>query len=237
MNERLHDVLGQLDSASESGSGWMARCPAHNDRDPSLWVNEGDEVDVVVHCFASCSKDEVARSLGYDSYPDLCGSEELIACPFCDEEESVSVDATEGETGLWYCNECEEGGTGAEYVAETEDISKKKAAQRIGDGETPFCQSVKEKEKQAPKPETPEYDDAEARERLRAFYAMNAGEVLMRKRYRMRRMEAQEDRDREAFDYWQKKLDDLYDHVLRREMRGQRDVQRLDSNTEHLMSS
>jgi hypothetical protein len=56
----------------------------------------------------------------------------------------------------------------------------------------------------------------------------------MRERYRKRRMQAQESRDRAAFDRWQKKLDDLYDHVLLREMRGHRDVQRLDSNTEHL---
>jgi hypothetical protein len=234
MNERLRDVLADLENTRESSDGWMARCPSHDDRNPSLWVNEGDDVDVVVHCFASCSRDEIARSLGYDSYPDLCGNEDLIACPSCDEEESVSVDATEGETGLWYCNECEEGGTGAEYVAETKDISEEEAAQRIGGGETPFCQSVKEKEKQAPKPKTPEYSDAEARERLQAFFVMNAGEVLMRERYRKRRMQAQENRDRKAFDRWQGKLDDLYDHVLLREMHGHREVQRFDADTGHL---
>jgi DNA-binding transcriptional regulator YiaG len=36
-------VLGRLDLVRKSGKGWMARCPAHEDRTPSLSVSEGDD--------------------------------------------------------------------------------------------------------------------------------------------------------------------------------------------------
>jgi hypothetical protein len=93
---------------------------------------------------------------------------------------------------------------------------------------------VKRKEKRSPKPETPEYTDAEWAERTRAWNAMNADELRLRDEYRRRRAAAQERRDREEFDRWQSKLDQLFGHVLEREMHGHRQVQRIDSDTEHL---
>lgn len=43
--------------------GWMARCPAHDDRKPSLSIAEGDDRSVVVKCFAGCSQDAVIAAL------------------------------------------------------------------------------------------------------------------------------------------------------------------------------
>ena len=44
---------------------WIARCPAHDDRTPSLAIRDrGDKV--VMHCFAGCSFDEVRAGLGLD---------------------------------------------------------------------------------------------------------------------------------------------------------------------------
>ncbi|MEJ5370248.1 MAG: CHC2 zinc finger domain-containing protein [Bryobacteraceae bacterium] len=45
-----------------SGDGWMARCPAHDDRNPSLSVNERGG-RVLVHCFAGCSQEAVIAEL------------------------------------------------------------------------------------------------------------------------------------------------------------------------------
>ncbi len=44
-------------------SGWMARCPAHDDRDPSLSMKDGDEGRVLVKCHAGCSQDAVVAAL------------------------------------------------------------------------------------------------------------------------------------------------------------------------------
>jgi hypothetical protein len=42
---------------------YMARCPAHTDRDPSLSIRDaGDRV--LVHCFGGCEPDAIAAALG-----------------------------------------------------------------------------------------------------------------------------------------------------------------------------
>ncbi|MDD2349542.1 MAG: hypothetical protein PHS50_14945, partial [Kiritimatiellae bacterium] len=43
---------------------WMARCPAHDDRNPSLSVSEGDGGRVLFNCFAGCAAEAVAAALG-----------------------------------------------------------------------------------------------------------------------------------------------------------------------------
>jgi AAA domain/CHC2 zinc finger len=57
-------VLGRLDRVRRSGQGWVARCPAHDDKTPSLSVRETDEGNVLVHCFAGCLPEEVCGAIG-----------------------------------------------------------------------------------------------------------------------------------------------------------------------------
>jgi putative DNA primase/helicase len=45
------------------GIGWMARCPAHEDRTPSLSIRDSDEGKVLVHCFAGCEQERVIAAL------------------------------------------------------------------------------------------------------------------------------------------------------------------------------
>jgi len=45
------------------GSGWMARCPAHHDRKPSLSIDDGDDGKVLVHCHAGCDQRGVIATL------------------------------------------------------------------------------------------------------------------------------------------------------------------------------
>jgi hypothetical protein len=49
------------------GSDWMAKCPCHSDRDPSLSITDAKGGKVLVHCHAGCDQREVIaalRSLG-----------------------------------------------------------------------------------------------------------------------------------------------------------------------------
>ena len=46
-----------------AGGGWVARCPAHDDRDPSLSVRDGDNGKVLVCCHAGCEQQAVIASL------------------------------------------------------------------------------------------------------------------------------------------------------------------------------
>ena len=58
-------VLPLLDKVRKSGpSSWTARCPAHDDRGPSLSVKMADDGKLLMHCFAGCSVYEVVGVLG-----------------------------------------------------------------------------------------------------------------------------------------------------------------------------
>lgn len=58
-----------------------ARCPAHDDRSPSLAISEGEDGRVIVHCHAGCSLDAILSSLGLaerDLFPDSDPLPEII---------------------------------------------------------------------------------------------------------------------------------------------------------------
>ncbi|MEP6598675.1 MAG: hypothetical protein ABJB98_04415 [Actinomycetota bacterium] len=57
-------VLGTLDGVRRVGDGWMALCPTHDDRNPSLSVKLGDGGKVLAHCHAGCDQVKLAETLG-----------------------------------------------------------------------------------------------------------------------------------------------------------------------------
>jgi hypothetical protein len=71
--QRAHVLLSRLEAVMPAGDGrWYARCPAHNDRSPSLSVRETGE-KVLLNCFAGCDPSDVLAAVGLewrDLYPD-----------------------------------------------------------------------------------------------------------------------------------------------------------------------
>ena len=66
--DEVLDALGREGCRpKQNGSGWRARCPAHEDKTPSLSVAAGDKQAVVIRCHAGCSYEEVIGALGLDS--------------------------------------------------------------------------------------------------------------------------------------------------------------------------
>lgn len=57
-------VLSKLSTAKPNGNGWKARCPAHEDRNPSLSITTGDDGRALIHCHANCSPDSIIEALG-----------------------------------------------------------------------------------------------------------------------------------------------------------------------------
>jgi hypothetical protein len=47
-----------------AGAGWTSRCPAHDDRNPSLSINVGEDGRALVNCHAGCSTDAVCGAIG-----------------------------------------------------------------------------------------------------------------------------------------------------------------------------
>lgn len=65
------NLLSRLGRVKRTGAGrWQARCPAHDDRGPSLSVRELDDGRVLVHCFAGCEVHSVVSAVGL-SFDDL----------------------------------------------------------------------------------------------------------------------------------------------------------------------
>jgi hypothetical protein len=58
-------LLSRLEAVRQTGRGrWIARCPAHSDRDPSLSIRELEDGRILVHDFGGCGIEEVLGVVG-----------------------------------------------------------------------------------------------------------------------------------------------------------------------------
>lgn len=64
MHERIDTLLRRLSGARQTGPGkWLARCPAHEDRTPSLSIRQAEDGRILVHCFGGCGVDDVLAAV------------------------------------------------------------------------------------------------------------------------------------------------------------------------------
>jgi hypothetical protein len=59
-------LLARLDGARRTGKGWVAKCPAHEDKRASLSIAEGDDGRVLAHCFAGCRAADIVAAVGLE---------------------------------------------------------------------------------------------------------------------------------------------------------------------------
>jgi hypothetical protein len=64
MNPVLQNVLSRLQGVRKDGRGWKALCPAHDDRKPSLKVDEAEDGKVLLKCFAGCRTEDIVAAIG-----------------------------------------------------------------------------------------------------------------------------------------------------------------------------
>jgi 5S rRNA maturation endonuclease (ribonuclease M5) len=57
------ELANALGKAAPSGSGWMALCPVHDDRNPSLSITDGTDGRLLVKCHAGCGQEAVVEKL------------------------------------------------------------------------------------------------------------------------------------------------------------------------------
>ena len=63
----IDTFLSHLSSIKRTGIGrYLACCPAHPDKHPSLNVRELDDGRILVKCFAGCSVEEVLDAVGLE---------------------------------------------------------------------------------------------------------------------------------------------------------------------------
>lgn len=86
----IEKIISALHGLRKTGAGrWLARCPSHEDRSPSLSIRELDDGRVLMHCFAGCSVSDVVSAIGlemHDLFPSkLEGGQHInksVARPF-----------------------------------------------------------------------------------------------------------------------------------------------------------
>ena len=58
-------LLSRLDGVKQTGADrWIARCPAHGDKRPSLSIRQTDDGRLLLHCWAGCEAAEVVQAAG-----------------------------------------------------------------------------------------------------------------------------------------------------------------------------
>ena len=67
MSTPAEKILHHLDSVKETGlRKWQARCPAHDDKSPSLSIKEINEGTLLLKCWAGCSANEIVAAVGLE---------------------------------------------------------------------------------------------------------------------------------------------------------------------------
>lgn len=62
----IGDFLNRLEKVQGKRGHWIACCPAHEDKRPSLAITETDDGRILLKCFAGCSAYEVVSAVGMD---------------------------------------------------------------------------------------------------------------------------------------------------------------------------
>lgn len=96
--ERFTDALADADCRPrKSGDGWAARCPAHEDKQASLSIHEGEDGRVLVKCHAGCDMESILAELELEAR-DLFEHDDDRPLPAVRKEttpEPVAADETE----------------------------------------------------------------------------------------------------------------------------------------------
>lgn len=63
----VEDLLSRLDGVRQRGPrAWIAKCPAHQDKSPSLVISEIDDGRTLLYCHAQCGAKAVLGAVGLD---------------------------------------------------------------------------------------------------------------------------------------------------------------------------
>ncbi len=61
----IDNFLSYFEKVKSVGQNrWIARCPVHNDKSPSLSIKLVED-RILIHCFAGCTIEEITRAVGF----------------------------------------------------------------------------------------------------------------------------------------------------------------------------
>jgi len=87
---KIDEVLSYFKNVKQTGpKQWQARCPAHDDRIPSLSISESQDGKTLLHCQAGCDTAAVLKAVGLkasDLFPYTRRADRIVtAYPYTDE--------------------------------------------------------------------------------------------------------------------------------------------------------
>lgn len=60
-------ILSRLEKVKRTGHGtWIAACPAHDDKHPSMTLRECEDGRILAHCHGGCSIEQIVSAVGLD---------------------------------------------------------------------------------------------------------------------------------------------------------------------------
>lgn len=93
------DFLDKLDNVKPAGSGFVAVCPAHEDREASLGITEGEGGRVLLNCYAGCEVTAIVEAMDLkmrDLFPNNSSASNALPeaiYPYTDEEGNTLFEA------------------------------------------------------------------------------------------------------------------------------------------------
>ena len=90
-------------SPKRTGDGYLARCPAHDDQNPSLSIKESSYGTILLHCHAGCSPKDVRASIDCtlsDLFQKKLTTPLRTEYPYCDEKWTTLFTKVRLEPGL-----------------------------------------------------------------------------------------------------------------------------------------
>lgn len=66
VNENFNLILSKLTHVRKTSTGYLAHCPAHDDKQSSLSITLADDGKILIKCFAGCSAEAVVKAIGLE---------------------------------------------------------------------------------------------------------------------------------------------------------------------------
>ncbi len=90
----IEEILSHFEGVErKSDNDWMARCPAHGDKNPSLSITRNADGKVLLHCFTGCTFEEICAAAGLKP-SDLMPERPKVA----------RAPRRKGDIGKWVCD-------------------------------------------------------------------------------------------------------------------------------------
>ena len=87
----LPDIIANFEKLRRlGGNKWMARCPHHDDRNPSLSITRTED-RWLLHCFAGCATEDILATVNL-AWKDICPNQPELTAATMQKRKLLAVD-------------------------------------------------------------------------------------------------------------------------------------------------